>query len=94
MKNLLIKSILPLTLISLLGACSGSEEAEKDDQFCKCLKAGEELNDFTEKLWDREPTKEDEAKMKKLKAKSDKECANYQMMSGDEMLRRKKLCKE
>lgn len=96
MKSLLIKSTLPLALFSLLVACSGAEGAdeEKDDQFCKCLEAGEELNNFTEKLWDREPTKEDEEQMKKLKAKSEKECANYQIMSGDEMRRRKKLCKE
>ena len=73
----------------MLGACSS-----KDEQFCKCLKAGEELNDFSSKLFSAEITSEKAEKLKGLKSVKKKECADYQIMSGKEMLEKKASCKE
>ena len=73
----------------MLGACSS-----KDEQFCKCLKAGEELNDFSSKLFSGEITSEKAEKLKGLKAIKKKECVDYQLMSGKEMLEKKASCKE
>lgn len=39
----------------------------KDEQFCKCLKAGEELNDFSSKLFSGDITAEKAEKLKGLK---------------------------
>ena len=73
----------------MLGACSS-----KDEQFCKCLKAGEELNDFSPKLFNGDITSEKAEKLKGLKSVKKKECADYQIMSGKEMLEKKASCKE
>ena len=73
----------------MLGACSS-----KDEQFCKCLKAGEELNDFSSKLFSGEITSEKAEKLKSLKEVKKKECVDYQLMSGKEMLEKKASCKE
>ncbi len=73
----------------MLSACSS-----KDEQFCKCLKAGEELNDFSSKLLSGEITSEKAEKLKSLKEVKKKECVDYQLMSGKEMLEKKASCKE
>ncbi len=73
----------------MLSACNS-----KDEQFCKCLKAGEELNDFSSKLFSAEITSEKAEKLKGLKEVKKKECVDYQMMSGKEMLEKKTSCKE
>ncbi len=73
----------------MLSACSS-----KDEQFCKCLKAGEDLNDFSSKLFSGEITSEKAEKLKGLKAIKKKECVDYQLMSGKEMLEKKASCKE
>ncbi|GAB5416946.1 MAG: hypothetical protein Crog4KO_18130 [Crocinitomicaceae bacterium] len=78
--------------MAILWACS-SDGGEKDEQFCKCMKAGDELNKFSAELFERQPTAEDAKKMKELKSKSKKECSDYYTMSGEEMLKRKKACK-
>ncbi len=83
--------MLPLALMAVLWACSGDGE-EKDAQFCKCMKAGDELNKYSAELFDRQATAEDEKKMKELRAKSQKECSQYHTMSGEEMMKRKKAC--
>lgn len=73
----------------MLSACSS-----KDEQFCKCLKAGEELNDFSSKLFSGEITSEKAEKLKGLKSVKKNECVDYQIMSGKEMLAKKASCKE
>ena len=80
------KTLFPV-LILLLTACSS-----KDEQFCKCLNAGEELNTYSNKLLTEEVTHEKADKLKALKATKKKECADYQSMMGDEMLKRKAEC--
>ncbi|MEY3238431.1 MAG: hypothetical protein RI883_2532 [Bacteroidota bacterium] len=78
-------------IISILAisACNS-----KDEQFCKCLKSGEELNDFSSKLFQDEITTEKADKLKGLKEVKKKECADYQLMSGKEMLEKKVSCKD
>ena len=82
MKKLLFVA-LPLFVIS----CSS-----KDEQFCKCLNAGEELNDYSAKMMTEEVTQEKANKMQQLKDAKKKECVDYQTMMGDEMLKRKAEC--
>lgn len=82
-----MKRILLILLPVVLAACSS-----KDEQFCKCLKAGEELNDFSSKMLMEEVTQEKANKMQQLKDAKKKECVDYQTMMGDEMLKRKAEC--
>lgn len=86
MKNFTIISLL---FLSLMACTSG-----KDEQFCKCLKAGEELNEYSTKLWSEEINDEKASKLKSLKEIKRKECTNYQTMDGAEMIKRKKECAE
>lgn len=71
----------------ILMSCSG-----KDEQFCKCLEAGETLNAYSVELWETSVDAEKAKELKRLKAEKKKACADYQTMSGDEMLDRKKEC--
>jgi uncharacterized membrane protein YheB (UPF0754 family) len=80
---------IPLVFIFLLISCS----SEKDEQFCNCLKAGQELNDFSSRLFSEEITEAKAKQLKELKAKQKKECVDYQTMSGEEMLQKKSECK-
>lgn len=84
-----MKLLFIFTSIIVLSACSS-----KDEQFCKCLKAGEELNDYSSKLFSGEITTKKAEKLKGLKEVKKKECVDYQMMSGKEMLEKKASCKE
>jgi hypothetical protein len=83
-----MKRLLFIAVPLMLAACSS-----KDEQFCKCLNAGEELNDYSAKMLTEEVTKEKANKMQQLKEAKKKECVDYQTMMGDEMLKRKAECK-
>jgi len=72
----------------------GSSCSSKDEQFCKCLKAGEELDQFSAELFTKDINNEDAKKLKELKSIQKKECANYQTMTGEEMLKLKAECEE
>lgn len=98
MKSLLINSVLPISIVGVLSACSSGsgeqvEEGIHDKQFCECIKVSEELDKFSSELLERTPTEEDAKEMKRLRAQNEKECSKYYMMSGEEMLKRKKMCK-
>ena len=81
-----MKKIVFVTALILV-SCSG-----KDTQFCKCLEAGEALNNFSSQLFEGEMDQKKADQLKKLKADKKEACANYQTMNGDEMLKRKKEC--
>lgn len=83
-----MKNSIVIISLFLLGACNS-----KDEQFCKCMKAGEDLNEFSESLFNGEMTAEKAQKMKDLKAVQSKECIDYQTMKGPEMLKKKAECK-
>ena len=84
-----MKKILFSVAIALLFACDS-----KDPQFCSCMLAGEELNDFSSKLFQQEMTQEKAAKLMELKQAEKTACADYQTMDGQEMLKRKAACNE
>jgi hypothetical protein len=86
-------ALVPLALLGVLWACSG-EDSNKDDQFCKCMQVGDELNKFSAGLLERQATAEDEKKIIKLREQSKKECSRYYKMSGQEMLKKKEACKK
>lgn len=82
-----MKKIFTIISVLFLFSCSS-----KDEQFCACLKAGDELNQFSSELFTKEIGKEDADKLKDLKNKKKQECKNYQTMKGPEMLEKKSSC--
>jgi hypothetical protein len=73
----------------ILGSCNS-----KDPKMCECLNAGEKLNQFSSEIMMKEITSNDAEQMKILKKEKSKKCADYQEMSGEEMLKRKAECDE
>lgn len=88
-----VSILLVPALLIFLGACSGEGDS-KDEQFCRCMEVGDELNKFSSELLERQPTAEDAKKMKELREKSKKECSRYYEMSGEEMRKRKSACRK
>lgn len=78
-----------VVILLILASCSS-----KDPKMCECLEAGEKLNQFSSEIMMKEITATDAEKMKTLKAEKAKKCADYQEMSGEEMLKRKAECAE
>jgi hypothetical protein len=76
-------------LVMVLSSCS-----QKDSQFCECMEAGKELNEFAQTLWEKNVTKADADKQKQLKEAQTEACKNYQTMDGTEMLKRKEACED
>lgn len=78
-----------LTLLLLLSAC-----AEKDEQFCTCLDAGEALNVYSNDLLTEtvETNNVSANKLNELKRAKKEACADYEMMSGVDMIERQKEC--
>jgi hypothetical protein len=72
-------------------SCSGDEEV-KDDQFCACLSATEDLNEVSSTLMEGGITEENRQEVKELRAKKDKLCKDYEMLSGDENRKKMELC--
>ncbi|MES2800232.1 MAG: hypothetical protein V4638_09475 [Bacteroidota bacterium] len=86
-----IKSAISIcTLVVLFSACS----SEKDQVFCDCMTAGEELNNHSKKLLEGAVTQEMADKQQVLLKTKKEKCKNYQTMSGPEMQKRKEACKE
>jgi len=92
LKNPLIKAILTVAVFGAMLGCS-KEEQSNDPQFCEWMERRQQLSDYSSDLRERTPTAEDEKKMQEWREKSTRECGKYYEMSGDEMLKRKKLCK-
>ena len=83
-----MKLLFLITSILVLSACNS-----KDEQFCKCLKAGDELNAFSSKLFNKEITPKMQKEMQKLRSDKASACKNYQTMGGKKMLELKEECK-
>jgi hypothetical protein len=79
-------------LVGVLSLVVLSSCKEKDQRFCDCLNAGEELNAFSSKMMTGEVTKEQDAKLQQLMRKKAQVCAPYQKMKGPEMLKKKEGC--
>lgn len=78
-----------VVVLLILVSCSS-----KDPKMCECLEAGEKLNQFSSEIMMKEITVNDAEQMKILKGDKTKKCADYQEMSGEEMLKRKAECTE
>ncbi len=83
-----MKTIFLIAITALLFSCSN-----KDEQFCNCLKAGEELNDKTKTVFNHVVTQKLHKEIQELKSKKKSACNDYQTMSGKDMLELKKECK-
>jgi maleate cis-trans isomerase len=78
-----------IVVLLIIASCSS-----KDPKMCECLEAGEKLNQFSSEIMMKEINANDAKKMQTLKANKAKKCADYQEMSGEEMLKRKAECDE
>jgi len=78
----------------IIAALALSACGSKDEQFCECLKAGDELNKVTAKFMTEVPTEKDAEKIQELKSEKNEACKSYTEMSGDEMRKRKADCEE
>ena len=79
-----MKKIGIIASVLLMSACNS-----KDEQFCKCLAAGEKLNNYSAELLQTEITKNVADSLKALKAAKKEACQDYQTMKGPEMLKKK-----
>ncbi|MDX2359412.1 MAG: hypothetical protein QNK23_01305 [Crocinitomicaceae bacterium] len=84
-----MKYILITLSILIITACSS-----KDDQFCECMTAGEELSIYGEQFMERGPSEEEVKKWEELRTTQSTACLDYQEMSGDEMRQRKEECEK
>jgi hypothetical protein len=82
-----MKKIIFLSSILIGVSCSS-----KDQQFCDCLKSGDSLNTFSSKLFDKEITPNLQKQLQKLKSTKASACKDYQIMSGEKMLKLKAEC--
>lgn len=82
-----MKKIIIISAI-FLASCSS-----KDSQFCDCLTATTELNELSSKVLSGEITENtltDEQKA--VKSKKDKLCADYETLSGEELMKKQADC--
>ncbi|MCJ8290344.1 MAG: hypothetical protein HRT58_11825 [Crocinitomicaceae bacterium] len=85
----MIKRLFPLLFV--LAACGSGEKTP----FCKCMEAGNELNEFSaEILAKSEIDKAAQTKMKELRSTKKELCKEYEMMGKAEMLELKRACTE
>jgi hypothetical protein len=75
-----------LTLVSL--SCHRT-----DEKFCSCMDKSEEVNTLTEKIWQRQASKEDSIQLKKLIASKNEICESYALKNGEELLKLREDCK-
>ncbi len=83
-----MKIIISFSIFIILSSCSS-----KDQKFCDCLKAGDELNQYSSKLFNKVITPKLHKEMMELKAKKKSACKNYQTMNGKKMMELKGECK-
>lgn len=86
MNKLLIISVV---LGGLLSSCSS-----EDTQFCECMKVSKELNDLSAEVLETGADEKKAEEHHKLNDQKKKMCKEYETMSGEEMLKRKKNCEE
>ena len=68
-------------------SCSGG-----DNQFCECMNAGEELNNYSSELLSNGVENVNEREMNKLRSKKDSLCSPYELMGGDDLSALKESC--
>jgi hypothetical protein len=73
--------------VVLLVSCNSG-----DRKMCDCLEAGQQLNDYAARILLEEVSAEEAAQLKQLKKVQQVKCKDFQLMSGEEMLKRKAEC--
>jgi hypothetical protein len=86
-----VKVLLFSAFLSLLAGITLTGCSEKDT-ICDCITASEKFEKEANKALASGPVKVDAKKFKKLQADKMKKCAEFQKMSGPEMLERKATC--
>ena len=74
-------------LLVIFSSCSS-----KDEQFCRCLELGKELNEASSKVLDDTLSEEQAKKVKDLKARQNKECSSYHQLDGTKLKELQKAC--
>jgi hypothetical protein len=64
------------------------------DSICDCIDASNKLNEAASKVLVKEATAKDEKTLKTLRTEKKKKCAEFENMSGTEMMERKESCGE
>lgn len=64
------------------------------DSICDCIDASNKLNQAASKVLVKEATAKDEKTLITLRAEKKKKCAEFENMSGTEMMERKESCGE
>lgn len=83
------KLFLLCSIILVMNACSSRDEA-----FCKCLKAGDELNTQSKKMLLDQSSSDERKKFKQLRKQKEEACRPYRTMDGPTMLEKKKACED
>jgi hypothetical protein len=68
-------------------ACSG-----RDDKMCDCLEVSDKLNVLTSEALQGEITQEQKETIFKVRAEKGEKCKDFEMMSGEKMLKLKETC--
>ncbi len=82
------KNTLILALFSFLVMSCGP----KDNEFCKCLEAGEKLDQHSSSILNGEPEEGSFAEQVRLRNEMDSLCKDYETMDGPTMQELKKDC--
>lgn len=64
----------------------------KDKQFCECMNVSKAFNELAQKGISGELNQSELRKAKELQTQKDSVCQPYEMMSGEEMLKKKTAC--
>ena len=85
----MIKKSIFIGGLILLTACSS-----KDEQFCKCLEAGEALNNYTITILENDTQDADREKLKSLRDSKKNACEAYETMPGGKLRKLKEECEK
>lgn len=71
-----------------------STSCSREDAICECIRASEELSNYSSKvLKGTEKIEDAKIKLDTLRKTRNIKCEDYQTMSGEQMLKKKKTCK-
>lgn len=84
----------PTFLLAFLFSVFSLLSCGERDSICDCIDASSQLNKEVNKVLLKEATKKDEENLLKLRLEKKKKCAEFENMSGKEMMERKESCGE
>lgn len=84
----------PTFLLAFLFSVFSLLSCGERDTICDCIDASNKLNQAASKVLVKEVTAKDEKTLVTLRAEKKKKCAEFENMSGKEMMERKESCGE